>query len=86
MQHVPLIYLLFSHINPSNVTLLPHQLTQHIAVPPSSTAQVQNPAALHTLGHHQTTASVPEGKPNRQSYCCCNRRDIQMSKVASLAC
>lgn len=44
------------------MTILAHQLTQHVAVPPTSTAQVQYPAALQTLWHHQTTAIVPEGR------------------------
>lgn len=53
-------YLDFSHINPSDMALLAHQLTQHVAVPPTPTAQVQYPAALQTLRQHQTTAKVPK--------------------------
>lgn len=56
-------YLVLSHVNASDMALLAHQLAQHIAVPPTSTAQVQYPAALQALWHHQTTAIVPERIP-----------------------
>lgn len=39
-------YLTFSHVNASDMTLLPHQLAQHVAIPPTSATQVQDPAAL----------------------------------------
>lgn len=58
MQNVQ--YLVLSHVNASDMTLLAHQLAQHVAVSPTSTAQVQYPAALQALWHHQTTAIVPE--------------------------
>lgn len=41
------------------MTLLPHQLTEHVNVSAASTAQVQDPATLQGLGHHQATAIVP---------------------------
>lgn len=55
-------YLVLSHVNSSDMTSLAHQLTQHVAVPPTSTAQVQYPAALQTLRYHQTTAIIPDGQ------------------------
>lgn len=57
-------YLVLSHINPSDMALLAHQLTQNVAVPPTPTAQVQYPAALQTLWHQQTTSIVPKVERN----------------------
>lgn len=54
------IYLVLGHVDASDMAVLAHQLTQHIAVSPASTAQVQYPAALQTLRHNQTAAIVPE--------------------------
>lgn len=53
-------YLVLSHVNPSDMALLAHQLTQHVTVSPTPTAQVQDPGALQTLRQHQTTAIVPK--------------------------
>lgn len=61
-------YLLLSHVNSSDMALLAHQLTQHVAVSPTPTAQVQYPTALQALRHHQTTAIVPEKKDARCQY------------------
>lgn len=58
----PVQYLVLGHVNAGDVALLAHQLTQHVAVPPAPTAQVQYPAALQALRHHQATAIVPEGE------------------------
>lgn len=63
-------YLVLSHVNASDVALLAHQLTQHVAVSPTSTAQVQYPAALQALRHHQTTAIVPEEERQRSVSVC----------------
>lgn len=52
-------YLDLRHVNASDVTLLPHQLTEHVAIPAASTAQVQDPATLQGLGYHQATTIVP---------------------------
>lgn len=52
-------YLAVSHVNPSDVTLLADQLTEHVAVSASTTAQVQDPAALQALRHHQAAAIIP---------------------------
>lgn len=52
-------YLGLSHVNASDMTLLAHQLTQHVAVPPTAAAQVQDGAALQALRHQQTAAVVP---------------------------
>lgn len=52
-------YLLLSHVNSGDMALLAHQLTQHVTVSPTPTAQVQYPAPLQALRHHQTTAIVP---------------------------
>lgn len=62
-------YLTFSHVNASDMTLLPHQLAQHVAIPPTSATQVQDPAALQALRHHQATAIVPEGRGHVGSVC-----------------
>lgn len=61
-------YLVLSHVNASDVALLAYQLTQHVYVPPTPAAQVQDPAALQALWHHQTTAIVPEGEERHQQY------------------
>lgn len=63
-------YLVLSHINPSDMALLAHQLTQHVAVPPTPTAQVKYPAALQTLWNHQTTAIAPKAEKYIQSILC----------------
>lgn len=62
-------YLTLSHVNASDVTLLPHQLAQHVAISPTSATQVQDPAALKALGHHQATAIVSEDGGHVGSVC-----------------
>lgn len=63
-----LMYLVVSHVNSSDMTILTHQLTQHVAVSPTSTAQVQYPAALQGLRHHQTAAIVSEDKDTQGQH------------------
>lgn len=62
-------YLTLSHVNASDMTLLPHQLAQHVAISPTSATQVQDPAALQALRHHQATAIVPEDGGHVGSAC-----------------
>lgn len=64
------MYLALSHVNSRDMPLLAYQLTQHIDVSPTSTAQVQDPAALQGLGHHQTAAIVSEDKDSQGQHGC----------------
>lgn len=57
--HCKAQYLDLCHVNASDVTFLPHQLTEHVAVPATSAAKVQDPATLQGLGYHQATTIVP---------------------------
>lgn len=54
-----LVYLAFGHVDAGDMAALAHQLAQHVAVPATPAAQVQYPAALQALWHHQPTAIVP---------------------------
>lgn len=58
-QHT-VVYLILSHVDACDVALLPDQLAEHVAVLPTATALVQQPAALQTLWDHQPTPIVPD--------------------------
>lgn len=57
----PVPYLCLSHVDASDMALLPHQLAQHVAVPATAAAQVQDPAGCQALRDDQATAIVPGG-------------------------
>lgn len=60
-------HLIIGHIESGDVPAFAHQLTEHVAVTSAATAEIQHPAALHTLGDSQTTAIVPEKKEEKES-------------------